>query len=159
MYVEIKQEFVARPYNVYGFYDNVNDEYDEHSDSSIGLSNSKNVAGLAREIEKNLSTDSGDINNNVYDWKIPKVKERPTGPPISSGLAKLINTACTVQCETEDDIKSYPIPENCKTLNPPMVNEEVWKILDKRTRSYDYLFSEIQAQLAAGTDCTYSKFN
>jgi hypothetical protein len=35
-------------------------------------------------------------------------------------------------------------------LNPPSVNNEIWKVLDKRARSYDRLFQEIQALLAAG---------
>ncbi|KAL4232942.1 hypothetical protein ACF0H5_007630 [Mactra antiquata] len=113
--VENEQEFVAHPFNdEYDFYDDDKIDYDVHSDSSIGLS--KRLAG---KIEKNLGADSGDLNNNLYDWKIPKVKERPLGPPNSSGLAKLINTACTGQSETEEDIKCYHIPENCNTLNPP----------------------------------------
>lgn len=47
-------------------------------------------------------------------------------------------------CET------YCVPENSEMLNPPSVKSEIWKAMDKRVRSYDRLFQEIQGLLASG---------
>jgi hypothetical protein len=47
-------------------------------------------------------------------------------------------------------MQKYQIPENCSNLGPPIVNAEVWKILEKKGRSYDRLLVEIQNLVAAG---------
>ena len=84
------------------------------------------------------------------EWGLPKLKSIEKDKPIAQSLASLINTACTSLCDTESLMSKYKIPENCDKLTPPLVNNEVWKVLDKRARSYDRSFVEIQNLVATG---------
>ena len=86
----------------------------------------------------------GDDTPEVDEWDLPKINPIEKGKPIAQSLATLINTACTTKCETEPITKKYKVPENCDKLCPPLINNEIFKILDKRARSYDRAFMEIQ---------------
>ena len=121
-------------------------------DDSIGVR--KRPKSKKRDMSNKLlnelfGTDNSD-KENESDWELPKIKKKSKGLPVSQSLAKLVNTACTTLCDTDSIIEKYSVPENCEMLNPPAVNGEIWKILDKRSRSYDRLFQEIQQSLAAG---------
>ena len=47
-------------------------------------------------------------------------------------------------------MQKYQIPENCSNMGPPIVNPEVWRILEKKRHSYDRLLVKIQNLVAAG---------
>lgn len=89
-------------------------------------------------------------NTEGTEWAPPKLKSVVRGEAISPSLAKLINTTCTSACCTEDIVQKYQIPENCSNLSPPTVNQEVWKILEKKGRSYDRMLVDIQTLVASG---------
>ena len=59
-----------------------------------------------------------------------------------------MNTICTSQCDTKNIIFKYKIPGNCDKLCSPMINNEIWKIMNKRAQSYDKCFSDIQNLVA-----------
>jgi hypothetical protein len=69
------------------------------------------------------------------DWVLPKIKEKVKDPLIPDNLAQLVNLACTNQCDTESLLDKYAVPKNCEMLNPPLVNNEIWKILDKKSHT------------------------
>ena len=71
------------------------------------------------------------------DWELPRLKAPEKGKAVSESLAKLINTSCTSQCDTDSLVAKYKIPQNCDRACPPVVNQEIWKILDKRAQSQD----------------------
>ena len=83
--------------------------------------------------------------------KPARVKGPIKGPAISNSLANLINTTCTSQCVTDDLVAKYRVPENCDKLCAPMINNEIWKILNKRAQSYYKCFSDIQNLVATST--------
>lgn len=83
-------------------------------------------------------------------WDLPKLKGPVKGPAISQSLANLINATCTSQCVTDELVAKYKVPENCDKLCSPMVNNEIWKIMNKRAQSYDKCFSDIQNLVATG---------
>ena len=85
-----------------------------------------------------------------FDWELPRLKVPEKGSAIPQSLANLINTACTSQCVTDNTVQKYKIPQNCEKLAAPIVNNEVWKILNKRAHSYDKCFADIQNLVAAG---------
>ena len=88
--------------------------------------------------------------DNDIDWDLPKLKQPEKGPAISQSLANLINTACTSPCVTDLLVEKCRLPENCEKLAAPRVNNEIWKILNKRTQGYDKAFSDIKNLVAAG---------
>jgi hypothetical protein len=78
----------------------------------------------------------GDTKENTdpsdNEWSMPKLKSVVKGDPIVPSLASLINTACTSQCKVDDMMSRYKVPQNCYKLCPPLINSEIWKILDKQ---------------------------
>ena len=93
-----------------------------------------------------FESDSENQDNQDDDfWDLPRDKGPIKGPAISNSLANLINTTCTSQCVTDD-----LVAENCDKLCAPMINNEIWKILNKRAQSYDKCFSDIQNLVATG---------
>lgn len=55
--------------------------------------------------------------------------------PVLDSLAELIHVACTAHPETESILDCYKIRENCKKASTMLVNQEIWKILKKRTHA------------------------
>ena len=84
------------------------------------------------------------------DWELPRLKAPEKGKAVSESLAKLINTSCTSQCDTDSLVAKYKIPKNCDRACPPVVNQEIWKILDKRAQSQDKGIQDIQNLVATG---------
>ena len=76
-----------------------------------------------------------------YDtWDLPRLKQPEKGPNISHSLVNLINTACSSQCVTDNLIEKFKVLENCEKLAAPRVNNEFWKVLNKRAQGYDKYF-------------------
>ena len=90
------------------------------------------------------------VDINSSDWEPPRLKTPEKGKPVSSSLANLINMACTSQCDTDSLISKYKVPQNCDKACPPMVNQEIWNILDKRAQSQDRGIVDIQNLAASG---------
>ena len=88
--------------------------------------------------------------SKIFLNALPKLKGPIKGPAIPQSLANLINTTCTSQCVTDDLVAKHKVPENCDKLCSPMVNNEIWKIMNKRAQSYDKCFSDIQNLVATG---------
>lgn len=84
----------------------------------------------------------------IVDWDLPRLKVPEKGKAISNSLAKMINVACTSQCQTDTLVNKYKVPENCDFICPPTVNGEIWKVLDKRAQSQDRGMVDIQNLLA-----------
>lgn len=95
----------------------------------------------SKNIEEELF---GSVTSEDENWQPPKLKALETDKPIAKSLAKLINVACTSQWNIEDIAKKYKIPENVDMAGPPLVNPEIWKILDKRVHTQDRGLAEIQ---------------
>jgi hypothetical protein len=55
---------------------------------------------------------------------MPKLKSVVKDDPILPSLASLINTACTSQCEVDDMMSRYKVPQNCDKLCPLLINSE-----------------------------------
>ena len=83
-------------------------------------------------------------------WDLPRVKGPIKGPDILNSLSNLINTTSTSHCATDDLVVKYRVPENCDKLCAPMINNEIWKISNKRAQSYDKCFSDIKNLVATG---------
>lgn len=109
--------------------------------------------GMSDKIINAMFGNNKDVDNNdqeLNEWAPPKLKSDVRGESISPSLAQLINTTCTSACCIEEIMQKYKIPENCGNLGPPLVNPEVWRILEKKGRSYDRLLVEIQNLVATG---------
>lgn len=89
-----------------------------------------------------------DHNDDAEDqWELPKLRLPEKGPAISSGMAKLVNVACTNPCDLAF-ASELKMPDNCSSLGAPLVNTEVWKVMDKRSKTNDRDLANIQNMLA-----------
>ena len=52
--------------------------------------------------------------------------------------------SCTALCDTDSLSYEYKIPENCEMASSPLVNKEIWKILDKKSHLNDKMLVNIQ---------------
>ncbi|XP_060596241.1 uncharacterized protein LOC132750311 [Ruditapes philippinarum] len=105
-----------------------------------------------RDLNKDFHTafDSSTVvdDDAGFSWDLPKVKAPERGDAISDSLSKLINTACTVQCDTDSLFNRYSVPSNCDLATPPLVNQEVWRFLDKKGHMQDKSLVDIQNLLS-----------
>jgi hypothetical protein len=128
------------------------DSNDSDDDDSIGIRRPSKPKDMTKRLINSLFGDDENMSSSDENdvWALPKIRAKSKGEAISSSLAKAVNVACTSQCETDSLCERHCVPENCEMLNSPIVNNEVWKAMDKKARSYDRLFQEIQGLLASG---------
>ncbi|KAH3832862.1 hypothetical protein DPMN_106158 [Dreissena polymorpha] len=84
------------------------------------------------------------------EWSPPKTKAMEKGQHISNSLANMINLACSTPCDIEEIIK-YKIYNswNFDKACPPIVNAEVWRIMDRKGHASDKGLQDLQAILTA----------
>jgi len=125
---------------------------DDLSDEEVDLGYYGQQEGHGVDLGAALFDDE-DVENagDPYDtWQPPKLKVPERGPEIAPNLANLINTACTVQCDTDLIVGKYKLPKNCTFLGAPEMNEEVHKCLSPRIRTQDGYMKEVQNLLSVG---------
>ena len=80
--------------------------------------------------------------------------QKATSPPIDSQIAVLINNmlvgGLSAEMVKERLEKNLP-PENCENLSVTTLNEEVWDLLPRKSRSVDLAFQAVQATMLQGT--------
>ena len=65
-----------------------------------------------RQLPDNLSKALFESEDMVDDdWELPRLKAPEKGKAVSESLAKLTNTSCTSQCDTDSLVAKYKIPE------------------------------------------------
>ena len=84
------------------------------------------------------------------EWDLPRLKAPLKGTAVPQSLANMINLACTSLCETDPIVSKYKIPVNCDKACAPLVNSEIWKVMDKRTQTQDRSMAEIRNLVATG---------
>ena len=50
----------------------------------------------------------------------------------------------------KERVKKHPPPENCKFLAVTMMNEEIWDLLPRKSRTVDLAFQRVQEPLLQG---------
>ncbi|XP_060581765.1 uncharacterized protein LOC132738302 [Ruditapes philippinarum] len=109
-----------------------------------------------RNLSKDFSSafDDGCTDNRLESdsdtWDLPKLKIPEKGEPVNESLANLINTAFTAQCDLDSILNKYQVPKNCDRAIPPIVNQEIWKTLDKRAHFQDKFMVDIQNLVVSG---------
>ena len=92
----------------------------------------------AKKVEEKLF--GSDSDSEFAEWRPPGLKATEKDRPVTNSLANLINVAFSTQCDNEDVMTRYKIPENTDKACPPLVNNEIWKILDRKVHSQDKIF-------------------
>ena len=88
--------------------------------------------------------------DDVSEWELPRLKAPVKWKSVLKSLANLINIACTSQCDTDSLLGKYKIPDNCDKACAPLVNSEIWKVMDKRSQTLDRSLADIQNLVGSG---------
>ena len=76
-----------------------------------------------------------------------------TSPAIEDKIAELIDNMLIGELSAEtvkERVKKHPPPENCKFLAVTMMNEEIWDLLPRKSRTVDLAFQRVQEPLLQG---------
>jgi hypothetical protein len=80
--------------------------------------------------------------------------QKATSPPNEGQIAELINNMLVWGLSAEmvkDRVEKHPPPENCENLSVTTVNEDVWDLLPRKSRSVGLAFQAVQATMLQGT--------
>ena len=91
-----------------------------------------------------------EVDNDELSWDLPKLKAPVKGKAINESLARLVNTACTSQCDIDNILDKVKVPSNCEMACPPTVNQEVWKVMNKYSHLQDKAWVDIQNLVSVG---------
>ena len=81
---------------------------------------------------------------------VPNVQK---SPPIESKVAQLVDNMLTGELSpatVQERVKKYPPPANCEYLTLITVNEEIWDLMSRKTRSVDLAFQRTQEPVIQG---------
>ena len=81
---------------------------------------------------------------------IPNIQKSPA---IESKIAQLVDNMLTGNLSSEtvkERVEKYPPPANCEYLLVTTVNEEIWDLMSRKTRSIDLAFQRTQEPLIQG---------
>ena len=78
---------------------------------------------------------------------------KKTSPFIAGKIIELVDRMLLGGLSTgtvKEQAEKHPPPENCKYLSVTIVNEEIWDLLSRKTRSMDLAFQRVQEPLLQG---------
>ena len=81
---------------------------------------------------------------------IPNIQKSPA---IESKIAQLVDNMLTGDLSPDtvkERVEKYPPPANCEYLTLTTVNEEIWDLLSRKTRSVDLAFQRTQEPVIQG---------
>ena len=76
-----------------------------------------------------------------------------TSVAVEGKIAELIDNMLIWELSAEtvkERVKKHPPPENCKFLAVTMMNEEIWDLLPRKSRTVDLAFQRVQEPLLQG---------
>ena len=80
--------------------------------------------------------------------------EKPTGPPISEHLAKILNEKFHIELELAQRkglIEKYLTPENCTGFYRPRINKEIWASMTSASKVSDRSYMALQDALVTAS--------
>ena len=103
-----------------------------------------NDVNFGQALFGDVDNDQSQNDDEASEWELPRLKIPEKDKPVASSLAKMLNLASTSQCDIEPLVLKHKIPENCSQACPPLVNNEIWKAMNKRAQTQDRGIVETQ---------------
>jgi len=103
--------------------------------------------------KKSACSDSEKQNDVLESLTQSFVRAKDKSPAIAEKIDNLIDSKATGGLSPEtvkERVDKYPPPENCKFLCTTTINEEVWDLLPRRSRTVDLAFQKVQELLVQG---------
>ena len=121
---------------------------DNTSDNALDI-----AATLNNVLDSVKSPESGSQSALVDSLTQAFTTSKVTSPAIEGKNAELIDNMLIggLSAETvKERVEKHPPPENCKFLAVTMVNEEIWDLLPRKSRTVDLAFRRVQEPLLQG---------
>ncbi|CAH3040412.1 unnamed protein product, partial [Porites lobata] len=102
--------------------------------------------------------DSGSQDDILESLTQAFVQTKEKSPAIAEKNAGLIDNMVTGGLSPntiKERVEKYPPPENCKFLSTTTVNEEIWDLLPRRSRTVDLAFQRVQEPLVQGLSALF----
>ncbi|CAC5403420.1 unnamed protein product [Mytilus coruscus] len=88
------------------------------------------------------------------EFELPNIFEDSEryGEEVEASVSNIVETVIRKKADVASLVKKEDnkIPSNCKGLNPPAVNAEIWQNLDRKARSQDIMFQTVQRLMGLG---------
>lgn len=104
-------------------------------------------------VKESAGSDSEQQNDVLESLTQAFVQTNSKSPAITEKVASLIDNMASGGLSPEtvkERVDKYPTPENCKFLCTTTINEEVWDLLPRRSRTIDLAFQKVQQLLVQG---------
>ena len=137
------------------------DEEAEKEDSNMSNTQLNSTATLDNVLDpsdscvvkESAGSDSEKQNDVLESLTQAFVQTNDKSPAITEKVASLIDNMASGGLSPEtvkERVDKYPPPENCKFLCTTTINEEVWDLLPRRSRTVDLAFQKVQELLVQG---------
>ena len=143
---------------------------DEGNDDISGDNNvtGGNTLDVESAVDEALGTNSANSNEQMNATKNPDpgsqtslidsltqafTSSKKTSPAIAGKIAELVDSMLVGGLSTDtvkERAEKHSPPENCKYLAVTTVNEEIWDLLSRKTRTVDLAFQRVQEPLLQG---------
>ena len=103
--------------------------------------------------KKSACSDSEKQNDVLESLTQAFVQTKDKSPAITEKVASLIDNMASGGLSPEtvkERVDKYPPPENCKFLCTTTINEEVWDLLPRRSKTVDLAFQKVQELFVQG---------
>ena len=103
--------------------------------------------------QDSVAPDSGPQSEFLESLTQAFISNIQKSPAIESKIAQLVNNMLTGDLLSEtvkERVEKYPPPANCEYLLVTTVNEEIWDLMSRKTRSIDLAFQRTQEPLIQG---------
>ncbi|CAC5396062.1 unnamed protein product [Mytilus coruscus] len=88
------------------------------------------------------------------EFELPNIFEDSEryGEEVEASVSNIVETVIRKKADVASLVKKEDnkMPSNCKGLNPPTVNAEIWQNLDRKARSQDIMFQTVQRLMGLG---------
>ena len=101
--------------------------------------------------------DSGSQDDILESLTQAFVQTKEKSPAIEkiAGLIDNMVTGGLSPNTIKERVEKYPPPENCQFLSTSTVNEEIWDLLPRRSRTVDLAFQRVQEPLVQGLSALF----
>ena len=146
----IREDFLLQP-----------DATDQDERSGNGTENDLNVSSIvanllesSTEHEAPKSSPDAAVDDDVIDRLTQAYLANPKlSPPVETKIASFIEQVLTGELSSDmlkETGEKYPPPDNCQHLTTVTVNEEIWDLLSRKSRTVDLGFQKVQGLFMQG---------
>ena len=114
------------------------------------LLDSSNDAGTEALQSSHDTEVEDDVIDSLTQAYLPHSRQ---SPPVEAKIASFLEQSLTGELCSDmltETGEKYPPPDNCKNLTTVMVNEEIWDLLTRKSRTVDFGFQKVQGPLMQG---------